>query len=92
MAVEMDWVGNCLGCLDDEVNPFVGSVDFDDARRSGEVGGVLIDLEEGWIGPFDFEGGDTVSAALYAYGSESNGAPVFYADGEPSKSSNTIPN
>jgi hypothetical protein len=34
---------------------------------------------------------DTVSTTLYAYGDQTNGAPVFYADGKCPNSSNRHP-
>lgn len=57
VTVEMDWMWDGLGSLDDEVDPFIGSVELNDVGVGGVAGVSLVDLEKSWVGPFDFEGG-----------------------------------
>lgn len=57
VAVEMDWVRNGVGGLDDEVGPLVGSGELDDTGLVGPVGFAVVDLEKRGIGPFNGHGG-----------------------------------
>ncbi len=56
MAVEMDRMGDGSRGLDYEIHPFVGGRDGDDVLRGGEVGDVVVDLEDCGGGPVGGEG------------------------------------
>lgn len=53
VAVEMDWVRDGHGRLDDKHDPFVGRVEPHDAAGVGEVAVVVVDLQQAGVVPLD---------------------------------------